>query len=160
MTVPSDEHERTMAFAEIALGQIKALRQPACPRNYEIWYTYATAYNSELNQSINEVLARNGALSELDLDQIYDAHLSPARMTDRIDTVGEKVLDEIEQVMAMIESAVGSASNYAESLVDVTRTLGSTKDRDGLRTIVERLVATAREMEKTNQTLEGHLNAS
>ncbi|MEA2996686.1 MAG: hypothetical protein QOG74_2235, partial [Alphaproteobacteria bacterium] len=29
MTVQSDEHERTLAFAEIALGQIKALRQPA-----------------------------------------------------------------------------------------------------------------------------------
>jgi len=26
MTVHADEHERTMAFAEIALGQIRALR--------------------------------------------------------------------------------------------------------------------------------------
>ena len=33
-----------MAFAEIALGQIKALRQPATPRNYEVWYAYATGY--------------------------------------------------------------------------------------------------------------------
>jgi hypothetical protein len=31
MSVPADEHERTMAFAEIALGQIRALRQPASP---------------------------------------------------------------------------------------------------------------------------------
>jgi hypothetical protein len=31
MTIPSDEHERTLAFAEIALGQIKALRQPGFP---------------------------------------------------------------------------------------------------------------------------------
>jgi hypothetical protein len=31
MIVQSDEHERTLAFAEIALGQIKALRQPAAP---------------------------------------------------------------------------------------------------------------------------------
>ena len=37
-----DEHERTMAFAEVALGQIKSLRQTAVPRNYEIWYVYAT----------------------------------------------------------------------------------------------------------------------
>ena len=44
MTGQADEHERTMAFAEIALGQIKALRQPATPRNYEVWYAYATGY--------------------------------------------------------------------------------------------------------------------
>ena len=50
MTGYADEHERTMAFAEIALGQIKALRQAATPRNYEIWYAYATGYHPSLNQ--------------------------------------------------------------------------------------------------------------
>ena len=59
-----DEHERTMAFAEVALGQIKSLRQTAVPRNYEIWYVYATGYNSPLNKIINETLARNGRLTE------------------------------------------------------------------------------------------------
>jgi diguanylate cyclase len=37
-----DKHERTMALAEIALSQIKALRQEATPRNYKIWYAYVT----------------------------------------------------------------------------------------------------------------------
>jgi diguanylate cyclase len=60
----------------------------------------------------------------------------------------------------MIDAAAGSASNYTESLADVTRTLGSAKDRDGLRAIVESLVSTAREMEKTNRTLENSLSAS
>src|SRR5580704_12118014 len=105
MAVNGNEHERTMAFADIALGQIKALRQPAYPRNYEIWYTYATGYNPTLNQSINDALARKGSLSTGDLDQIYEAHLSPARLTDRIDSVGAKVGDEIDQVMSMIEMA-------------------------------------------------------
>ena len=57
MTEHAGEHERTLAFAEIALGQIKALRQPAIPRNYEVWYAYATGYNPSLNQTINETLA-------------------------------------------------------------------------------------------------------
>jgi len=34
MAVPSNEHERTLAFAEIALQQIRALRLPASPRNF------------------------------------------------------------------------------------------------------------------------------
>ena len=110
MTGSRDEHERTMAFAEIALGQIKALRQPAYPRNYEVWYAYATGYNPSLNQTINETLARNGTLTDADLEQIYDTYLSPARLTDQIDNVGAPVVDEIEQVMAMIDAAVGSAT--------------------------------------------------
>ena len=63
MTVQADEHERTLAFAEIALGQIKALGQPATPRNYEIWYAYATGYHPSLNQKINETLKEKGALT-------------------------------------------------------------------------------------------------
>jgi len=85
MSVQSDDHERTLAFAEIALGQIRALRQPASPRNYEIWYTYATGYNPALNKTINDTLARNGTLDASDLERIYDEFLSQARLYDSID---------------------------------------------------------------------------
>ena len=40
-----EDYERTMAFADIGLGQIKALRHAATPRNYEIWYAYASGYH-------------------------------------------------------------------------------------------------------------------
>ena len=79
-----------MAFAEIALGQIRALRQPATPRHFEIWYTYATGYNPSLNQMINEMLTRNGTLSDADIDQIYETYISSSRFTDRIDHVGSR----------------------------------------------------------------------
>jgi diguanylate cyclase len=160
MAVQSDEHERTMAFAEIALGQIKALRQPAIPRNYEIWYTYATGYNPALNQAINDALAREGTLSPKTLDEIYDSYLSPSRLTERIDTVGAKVVDEIDQVMSMIDAAVGKTSIYAESLVNVSQNLGDAADRDALRAIIEGLVRSTREVEQTNYSLEARLKAS
>jgi diguanylate cyclase len=160
MAERNDEHQRTMAFAEIALGQIKALRQPANPRNYEIWYTYATGYNPSLNQTINEILARNGTLTAKDLEQIYDAYLSPVRLTDRIDVVGAKVVDEIEQVMAMIDAAVGTTSSYTESLVGVSQQLHGEADREGLRAIVESLVRSTQEMAHTNQNLEARLKSS
>ena len=160
MTAQGDDHERTMAFAEIALGQIKALRQPASPRNYEVWYTYATGYNPSLNETINETLTRNGTLTPDDIDQIYDTYLSPTRLSERIDKVGSRVMDEIDQVMSMVDAAVGSASSYSESLAGVTQQLGHASDREGLRAIVESLVQTAKEMGDVNQRLEARLTAS
>jgi diguanylate cyclase len=160
MAVNSDDHERTMAFAEIALGQIKALRQPAYPRNYEVWFTYATGYNAPLNQTINETLARCGTINAADIDHIYDTFLSPARLTERVDTLGAQVVDEIEQVMSMIDAAVGTATSYTESLADVTQQLGHAKDREGLRAIVESLVRATKDMEKTNHLLEARLKDS
>ena len=81
---PSDEHERTIAFAEIAIGQIKALRQPAVPRVYEVWYNYATGYNPQLNQKVNETLSSSGTLTDSDIDQIYSAFISPTRIVDEL----------------------------------------------------------------------------
>ena len=160
MTGHADDHERTMAFAEIALGQIKALREAATPRNYEIWYAYATGYHPSLNQKINELLGESGKLTDAELEEIYETYLSPTRLSERIDNVGSKVMGEIEQVMAMIDAAAGSANHYTEHLADMTEKLGDSKDREGLRAIVEGLVQTAKEMEVSNQQLEERLNAS
>lgn len=160
MNSPPEDHERSMALAQIALGQIKALHQLANPRNYEIWYAYASGHNPSLNQTINDVLAGNGSLDEETLERIYGTYFSPSRMTDRIDTVGTRVADEIGQVMAMIDAAAGSASNYSESLAGMTEKITTAKDREGLRTIVESLVETTNEMQQTNTSLEQRLNAS
>ena len=69
-------------------------------------------------------------------------------------------MDEINQVMAMMDAAVGSASSYTESLTTISDKLGNSKDREGLRAIVESLVATANEMKQNNHALEQRLNAS
>jgi hypothetical protein len=92
---------------------MKALRHGANPRNYEIWFTYATGYYPALNQQINASLKAKGTISEPDLIQIYESYLSPTRLTDRIDEVGSQVKSEIDQVMAMIESVAGTATPKA-----------------------------------------------
>jgi diguanylate cyclase len=125
MTGRVEDYERTMAFADIALGQMKALRQLATPQNYEVWYAYATGHHPVL-----------------------------------IDEVGSQVKGEIDQVMAMIGAAVGSASSYTESLAGATELLSQSKDSEGLRAIVETLVKTTKTMELSNQQLEERLLAS
>jgi diguanylate cyclase len=160
MTGRAEEYERTMGFAGIALEQMRALRHASNPRNYEIWYTYATGYHPALNNQINETLKSKGTITEADLAQIYDSYLSPSRLTDRIDQVGSQVKAEIDQVMAMIDAVAGTASSYSESLAGATEQLAISKDRDGLRVIVENLVATTKAMERSNKQLEDRLTAS
>jgi len=167
MAVPSDEHERTLAFAEIALQQIRALRLPASPRNFEIWYQYATGYNPNLNRTINDTLAQKGTLEQSDIERIYDAYLSPGRATDRLDSVGARMTAEITQVLATINAAAGTATSYTASLADASEKLqGASNNLHGggdglaLRAVIERLIAGAKEMETNNRKLEARLSAS
>ena len=162
MPVPHDEHERerTLVFAEIALGQIRALSQPASPRNFEIWYHYATGYNPSLNETINRTIEQKGTLSEADADHIYNTYIAPGRVREQIDTVGSRVLDEIKQVLDMIDAAAGSATSYSESLANASETLAGADDRETLRAVIERLLDGAKEMEINNKKLEARLSAS
>jgi diguanylate cyclase len=155
-----DEHERTMAFAELALGQIRSLRQTAIPRNYEIWYVYATGYNSQLNQVINETLARSGKLTEADLEQIYETYLSHIKTTDRIDKVGARVIGEIDDVMRLIGDALGMSAAYNASLSGATERLAKAMDREQVMKVVDALVKTTHEMRDTTRALEERLALS
>jgi diguanylate cyclase len=155
-----DEHERTMAFAEVALAQIRSLRQTAVPRNYEIWYVYATGYNAPLNKIINETLARNGRLTEADLEQIYETYLSQIKTTDRIDKVGARVIGEIDDVMTLIDDALGMSASYDNTLSGATEKLAVAQGRDQVKAIVDSLMRSTGEMRETNKALRDRLTLS
>src|SRR5690242_13767617 len=159
MTTQRDEHERTMAFAELALSQIMALRLSATPRNFELWYNYATGYDPALNQIINDALAAKGHLTDEHVEQIHNSHIAPARITDRIESVGTTAGVAIESLMALIEGAVGTAAGHAESLAEIREQLGAA-DTQKLSAIVESLTATAGDMERANRSLEARLTAA
>ena len=69
-------------------------------------------------------------------------------------------MDEIEQVMAMIGAAAGTASSYTENLANVSQKLGADPDDPAVRSIVESLVTATAEMQQNNQALEARLSAS
>jgi diguanylate cyclase len=60
----------------------------------------------------------------------------------------------------MIGAAAGTASHYTENLANVSQLLNNAKDNAGLRTIVESLVQTTKEVEQNNKALEARLSAS
>jgi diguanylate cyclase len=155
-----DEHERTIAFGEVALSQIKSLHHTANPRNYEIWYVYATGYNPQLNQVINEKLARNGKLTESELDQLYETYLSHLKTTDCIDKVGARVMGEIDDLTNLITEALGMTADYDASLAGADQQLEKASSREQLVEIIEVLAKSTRQMRETNRALEERLTQS
>jgi diguanylate cyclase len=154
------EHQRTIAIAEVALRQIRSLRLPALPRNFEIWFVYAAGQTPSLNETLNDILARNGTITSADLDQVYDSYISPSRLADKTDQLGSRIKGEIEEIIATIGTAAGDASDYSESLASFGHALGRATDSTNIRSIVQGLVQATGRMEQNNKALEGRLSAS
>jgi diguanylate cyclase len=154
------DSDRTIALAEQALGQIKALKLPGDPQSFEIWYTYVAGTRPKLNAHINDILARRETLSPADLDQIYYQFFSQARVAEHVEIVGAKIQGEVDQIVAMIEAAIGASTQYQNELEDSGRKLALPIDRDTLRVIVESLVFSTKEVEQENSTLTASLGLS
>ena len=159
MVQGADDFERTIVFGESALERIRAYRQPAYPRIYEVWYTYATCYNPLLNQAINDVLRKRGTLSEQDIDALYDMHLSTSRFPSRYDEVGAKIREEVDQMVSMLDRARVNADGYSRTLDTVSKSVENA-DADKIKAIVEMLLLATFEARKTNGELEQQLISS
>ncbi len=157
MSEPNSRHLDTMAIAEAALGQIATRSQAADPRSYALWYKFAAGNSGLLCAAVNSRLDRSGTLNSKDIDELHSAHISPTDASVKVDRLGARVADEIEQVIAMIETAEGPAADYSANLTNVSRRLATAQDRDGVRAIVESLVVATKEMETTNVRLQDRL---
>jgi len=159
VSAPGDEYKHTIALANATLGKIRDLGLPADPRSYAACFTYATECNPSRNRVVDEIVARKGTASASELETVY-GYTSDALITDNVDKLATGVAGEVDQVMAMIDAAVGNVATYRDDLSNVTEQLGQTQDREGLRAIVEGLVQATIGMEATNQALTASLQAS
>ncbi|PCH81675.1 MAG: GGDEF domain-containing protein [Hyphomicrobiales bacterium] len=158
MTNP--DFKRTFAYGESALGNLKRNEIPAYPRNYELWYTYSAGFNHSLNRAVNDILRSRGIVTIEEAEFIYNEHLSPNRLGNRIDEVGTRISDELHSIVNVVESFIGSTSHYGESLEDASRTLTNTQDHEKIRGIVSNLIDETKVVEEQNRTLSTELQDS
>ncbi len=160
MTTSDQDFDRAATLADTALSQIKSLRHAATPRNFELWFTYASGHNQALNNAINDILTAASTITTAQVEELYLKHFAAAQIGEKIDKVGSQIAGEIEQVMAMIETAIGSADTYSRSLAGASESIASDADRDQIRTIVESLVHATREVETANSEMQQRLKDS
>jgi diguanylate cyclase len=155
-----DYRDHTIAIAESAISQIKALKLSAEPHSFELWYTYASGTDLALNEFVERILAQRGALSPAEAEKIYRRFILPSRIASRLEAAGAKIKDEIDQIVAMIEAAIGATSHYQHELSENSQRLERPIERETLRIIVESLIYSTKEMEQENTTLNLSLRLS
>jgi diguanylate cyclase len=156
---PADS-DYTIAIAEGALGRIKALRLAGDPQSFELWYAYVAGTRPKLNERINAILAQRPTVSAAELGDLRREFFAAARTAERVETVGGKINDEIDQIVAMIEAAMGVTAEYRDELEAQGRRLALPIDRATLRIIVESLVTSTKEVEQENTALSMSLRLS
>lgn len=152
--------ERTRVAAQTVLERLKAYDLAATPQNFEFWHSYGAGFNAALNAAVNDALAVSDKIDQQKIDELFLKFVSAARIGEKIDQFGTQMVDEIEQVMSMMDVAIGSANSYSELLEGVTQKITNEADREHVRSIVEVLVRATREVETANLGLQQRLTDS
>ncbi|SON56491.1 Stalked cell differentiation-controlling protein [Hartmannibacter diazotrophicus] len=155
-----DEFQRTIAYGEAAIGQLKRNEIAAYPRNYELWYTYCAGFNHALNKAINEILRARGVITMDEVNKIYAVFLSPSRIADRIDDVGTRISGELSGVVGAMEKSIIATSDYCTSLNGASTALEGATDSADVSEIVQTLISETRKTEAVNRELEVQLAES
>ncbi|WP_181707011.1 GGDEF domain-containing protein [Chthonobacter rhizosphaerae] len=155
-----EEFQRTIGYGEAAIGQLRRNEIPAYPRNYELWYTYCAGFNHALNKAVNDILRARGHISADEVHDIYSQFLAPSRLGDRIEEVGTRLSDEINDVVNAMEQTISANARYCDSLSASTTELLGTTDQKRVLSIVQGLITATRSSEATNRLLESQLGES
>jgi diguanylate cyclase len=151
---------RTFSIAGRANELMRAYSESASPHSYEIWFTYVLGVKPFLNEAVKNALKSGEKLTDEQIESLFDAHLSTSRLGAQAERAGTGMLTEIEQVVSMIDDALGSTTRYGASLQAISEDLAAPQERGGLRDILESLVTATREVASTNRTLEMRLRDS
>ena len=130
------------------------------PASYELAFAYLDGSRPALTASIRSLLRTRRALTARDVARLRARHFPDQRSAERVEEIGDRLSDEVEQVADMIEAAVGVQFEAKHNLLRVKEKLGSSLDRVALRQIIEAILATAREAQEENFYLGSSLKQS
>ena len=155
-----DEFKRTAGFATTAFRFMSSNRNPAYPRFYEVWYTYAAGYNRKLNRAINNALKSSARIPSDFIERMYYELISPARFGDELSNMGTQMSDSVGDLMKLVEESAGSVGEYGTELRDAASRLSATGSQEQVTAIIQRVLGATRVMERSNEKLEAQLNDS
>jgi diguanylate cyclase len=75
--------ERTFLIGQKAIELMKAYGSSAHPKSYELWYTYVSGHKPLMNDAVKRIILERGALSDPEVESLYDGHLSAQRFPTR-----------------------------------------------------------------------------
>jgi diguanylate cyclase len=149
--------DRSFFIGQRALELMKTYGSSADPRAYEVWYTYVSGHKPAMNEAIKKITASQGSVTTADIDRLYEEHLAAQRAARDTEKASVLMLGEIEQVMEMIDTALGSTARYGESLQAFSNDLTGPVDRVRLRDLISTVVRATHQVTDTNQQLEARL---
>jgi len=132
---PPRELTQAEVLAATALDFAAAHNTPPTPRNFELWYTYASRENTALNRALDEVVEAGETIDPWWFDNLCEEHLSPRGLNEGVANISRRIDGELGCVLGILQAGLTGNTRAVEALGRLSQRIASVSEPDD----VERL---------------------
>lgn len=147
-------------YADTALELMQQHDVPTTPTNFEVWYTYASGRNPDLNAAIDLLLSNNQPFTQEQNSAIGQQFSDNSDAGSTVNETSRKIEESVSTVLGFLSEASDGASSYGQALESNLGAMANAENLDSLRRAVETLVSDTKGMATQNSLLQGRLKES
>ncbi len=155
-----DGPSQAKEYADTALQLMLRYEIPATPANFEVWYTYASGRDTELNEALDLLITNNQPFTQDQNLAVAQQHVRTADTSDTVHETSLKIEESVNTVLGFVSEANDGAVSYGESLESNLGAMANAENLESLRRAVETLVSDTKGMTAQNSLLKGRLEES
>lgn len=159
-TTVHDSFEQALDYARQALEQLVAHNVPATPNNFLVWYTHVSGREPDLSRMVEILEDNNQDFTEAVNADLYVKFFTTELEDQTLHETTSRIEKELQRIVGYVGDAGDGAAEYGKSLATAEGDILGSKDVEGLKSAVTKLVTDTRKMEEINQTLESQLAES
>jgi len=157
----SDNVQQSAEHARAAMDRMSHEGIPANPENFAVWYEYYCGKNIPLINAVDTLVSSSQSFDTELSGDLYDKYISPETGRQAVKDVGERIQSQLESMIGLLGEASEGAGQYQDRLHDASATLGGGDvGLDGLKGIVQSLIADTQKVAEQNSQLDGKLKQS
>ena len=130
------------------------------PGNYEIFFAYASGENATVARIIGDRIKAKMPFTQAMLDDLRDRFFSSTRVEKAVHETSTDLTGAVNEVFARLETAGRDAEAYSRTLSAASGELGGNHSPEGMRNLVDGLIASTHAMETRTKDLEADLQRS
>ena len=144
-------------FALKALDLMEQFGVPPTPENYAVWVSFASDTNPELCESLRLHIESKQDFTDTVNADLFEQYFQWKAIQDAILESGGAMARELGVVQQKLQDAERDTVAYGKALEGATHELVASPDADGMKRLVESLVAATARMQRRSQDLENRL---
>jgi diguanylate cyclase len=142
----------------LALPLMSKFKIPVTPRNYAVWYEYASGSNQMLNQKIDNLINSGTPISNEFVVALYAEYIDTNHELNQLEKAQKIFAVLHESITSVLNIAVGKTTEYGITLDQYNNRIKADLDLEQLQFLINDMAISTRIMFKNNQELLEDLN--